>query len=49
MMGFMCEKKDEDFSNLFRNYTFLGMDGEREVVNGLQLLHKFYLLEIGYK
>lgn len=39
----------ENFSDPLRSYTFLRMDGEREVVNGLQLLHKFYLLEIGYK
>lgn len=39
----------ENLSDPLRSYTFLRMDGEREVVNGLQLLHKFYLLEIGYK
>lgn len=40
---------EEDPKDPLRSYTVRMEDGSREVINGLQLVHKFYLWEIGRK
>lgn len=42
-IGIDIEKNNNDG---FRSWTFLKQDGYRAVINGIQILHHFYLLEI---